>query len=86
MSRKDKFLRKCISCGDFHPKNELIKITKNTNGEIVLNPGNDFVGRSVYICKNLACIENSFKKNRIQKNIRANVTLELNEIIRTVLV
>ncbi|MBQ2645437.1 YlxR family protein, partial [bacterium] len=52
-----KFLRKCIGCGSYKEKNELIKITKDSKTqETFINPISKIFGRSCYICKDENCI------------------------------
>ncbi len=68
--------RKCISCGEIKPKEELIKITKeHTSGDIVIQPNSKTFGRSVYLCYNENCINMAFKKNKINKMLRTNTEI-----------
>lgn len=68
--------RKCIGCLKTFDRNEMFKIMKKyDSGEIVLSPSNKDFGRSVYICKNKNCIDNAFKKgkiNRLLKNFHSD--------------
>ena len=76
-------VRKCISCGEFKPREDMIKITKEfSSGEVVLNPNSKTFGRSAYLCYNLSCIENAFKKNRLNKVLKTNFNLGKDDIIR----
>ena len=69
--------RKCISCGEIKPKEELIKITKeHTSGDIVIQPNSKTFGRSVYLCYNENCINMAFKKNRINKMLKTNANID----------
>ena len=45
-------IRKCCGCGKESNKENLIKITRNKNGEVRIKPDSKFTCRSVYICKN----------------------------------
>lgn len=86
MSRRDKFLRKCIGCDQFKDKIELIRIMReNITKDIVVNPSSKTFGRSVYICNNLSCVENAFKKMKISKFLKKKVDLDVKEKIKTVL-
>lgn len=86
MSKAKRFLRKCISCGTYKNKNDLIKITtEHSTGEIRVNPDNSFFGRSCYICKDENCINNAFYKSKIAKIIKKNVNSDLKEKIMSVL-
>lgn len=86
MSRKDKFLRQCRSCGKFSEKHDLIRLTEDfVTKEVKLNDKGNIFGRSVYICKNTECIENAFKKKKSARSFLAKVPDELKKLIYTVL-
>lgn len=86
MSSEKKFLRKCIGCNEYKDKQYLIRVLANSeNDEILINPPPKVFGRSVYVCHNLDCIENAFKKMKISKFIRKKINIELKEKIKTVL-
>lgn len=86
MSSDKKFLRKCIGCGKYAEKKDLIKITAVKNeDEIFINPSSKHFGRSCYLCKDENCINTAFKKLRISKILRRNVDKTLKEKIITVL-
>ena len=69
--------RKCAGCGKIKDRNSMIKITRDAHFDIFINPDNKKFGRSVYLCYNNACIEAAFKKNRIQKALKAPIPKEL---------
>ena len=55
----------------------MIKITKDHfTGELVVNPNTKTFGRSAYLCYNQSCVENAFKKNKLNKVLRTSKTLE----------
>lgn len=69
--------RKCIACGELKNRDEMIKITKDyKNANVVINPNNFTFGRSVYLCYNQNCIDNAFKKNRINKVLKINANID----------
>lgn len=78
-------LRKCIGCFELRNRDELIKITRDSkSGEIFINPKPKIFGRSVYLCYNNSCIENSLKKNKLAKFLKANLTEEFKEKLKTI--
>lgn len=86
MSLSKKFLRRCISCGAYRMKSDLIKITAEHNtGEIFVNPDSSVFGRSCYICKDKNCTKEAFHKMKISKVLKKNVNLKIKEKIMTVL-
>ena len=48
--------RKCIVCGENKDKNDLIRIVKNKEEGIILDPTGKKNGRGAYICKEEKCI------------------------------
>lgn len=69
--------RKCITCGELKPKEELIKITKeHTSGNIVIMPNSKVFGRSAYLCYNKDCISMAFKKNRLNKILKSGINID----------
>ncbi len=86
MTDARKFMRKCITCGSYKQKEDLIKITKEgKTGEIYINPATNIYGRSCYICRDENCIKTAIKKMKISKNLRKNFSEEIKEKIITVL-
>ena len=78
-------LRKCIGCFETKNRDELVKITREHNtGEIFINPNSKIFGRSVYLCYNDSCIQNSFKKNKLARFLKTNLSEELKEKLITI--
>lgn len=77
--------RKCISCGEYKNRSEMIKITKeHASGNVVIEPDSKTFGRSVYLCYNQNCIDNAFKKNRINTILKTNSNIN-KEILENLL-
>ena len=75
-------LRKCVSCGEIKPRENMIKITKeHTTGKPIVNPDSKTFGRSVYLCYNQSCIEQAIKKNRINKVLKTNIDIDLKGLL-----
>ena len=58
--------RKCLACNIVTDRNNLIKITRLTDGTLKINPTSKEIGRSVYVCKNPECIKNFIKRKRLR--------------------
>ncbi len=72
------FERKCVACGSYKKKDELIKLTKeNPHNDVVLNGNSEVFGRSAYLCYNISCIEGALKKNRLQRALKTNISEDL---------
>ena len=77
--------RKCIVCNKTKSRDDLIKITKNSNNEVRVMPDSSFFGRSAYICKSQECVCKAFKKDKLFKILKINPEESLKEKIWAVL-
>ena len=68
--------RKCVGCGEFKTRENLIRIMKTDKDGLVVNPYSKTFGRSAYLCYNQSCIELALKKSKLNKALKTNVTLE----------
>lgn len=73
--------RKCVACGEFKPRNNLIRVMKTVTNELVINPNSETFGRSAYLCYNQSCIELALKKSKLNKALKTNATLEKSALI-----
>lgn len=82
MKSDKKFKRKCVFCGAYKNKEELIKITKTQDNKIILNPTTLEHGRSVYVCQNNECIKNAIKNKKLNKALKIQIPDEIiNQIL-----
>ena len=81
---KKNILRRCIGCFKTFPREEMIKITRDSKtGKIFINPNSKIFGRSVYLCYNDSCINNSLKKNRLMKFLKTGFNEEFKQKLLT---
>ena len=73
--------RKCIVCGENKDKHELIRIVKNKEEGIILDPTGKKNGRGAYICKNETCINEAKKKRKLEKVSKTEISDDLYEEI-----
>lgn len=66
-------LRLCIGCQEKKPKKELVRIVKTPENEIKLDSSGKMNGRGVYLCKDEACFDEAFKKNKFQKSFQKEI-------------
>lgn len=69
--------RKCVACGKYDDRENMIRITRTAGGEVVVNGNSKVFGRSAYICYNKDCVNGAFKKNRVQKVLKAQISEDL---------
>lgn len=79
----NEILRKCIGCFEHKYRSQMIKITReHKSSQIFINPDSKIFGRSVYLCYNNSCLDNSLKKNKLAKFLKASLSEEIKEQLR----
>ena len=54
-------MRMCVACRQMKPKQELIRVVRTPEGEVLSGVGGKINGRGAYICNDIACIEKAEK-------------------------
>lgn len=70
-------IRKCLGCGNRFPKNELIRVLRTPEGEIVLDLVGKKNGRGAYMCKSVECFKKARKSRRIDSSLDCTVPEEV---------
>jgi predicted RNA-binding protein YlxR (DUF448 family) len=69
--------RMCTGCMEMKPKKELIRVVRNKEGEVSLDPTGKKPGRGAYLCRNIQCLEKSFKTRRLERNLETKISEEI---------
>ena len=76
-------LRKCVATGEQLPKKELIRIVKNKEGEVSVDPTGKKNGRGAYLKRSLDAIELAKKKNILNRVLDTEIPEEIYEELKT---
>ena len=77
--------RTCMGCNQKKDKKQLIRIVKNKENEISIDRTGKKEGRGAYICDDIKCLEKLIKSNRLQKIFEMNISQEIYESLRGVI-
>ncbi|MCR5623618.1 MAG: YlxR family protein [Lachnospiraceae bacterium] len=77
MNQKKEVLRQCAGCRERKPKNEMFRVIRTPDGEIEVDITGKKNGRGVYLCKNLECLEESYKRRTLDKSLKTKVPEEV---------
>lgn len=66
-------VRTCVACRAVVPKKDLIRVLKDSSGEILVDTAGNQNGRGAYICKNPACIEKAQKIRGLERGLKSAV-------------
>ncbi len=75
-------LRKCIGCQEMKNKNEMIRILRTPEGEIVLDATGKKNGRGAYLCRDSECFQKAVKNRGIERSLKLPVSEETYESLK----
>jgi predicted RNA-binding protein YlxR (DUF448 family) len=62
--------RTCVTCGIKKPKNALLRIVLNKDGETEIDNNLNLPGRGAYVCKSKSCLSDSLSKAHLEYALR----------------
>ena len=71
--------RKCIACQERDSKKGLMRIVKNKESQIFLDPTGKANGRGAYICKDAECLKKAIKSKALNRAFKIEVPNEVYE-------
>lgn len=66
-------LRKCVATQEQLPKKELIRIVRNKEGEVSIDPTGKMNGRGAYLKRSLEAIEIAKKKGVLKRSLEVDI-------------
>jgi len=70
-------LRQCVGCHEMKNKNELIRILKTENEDIIIDTTGKKNGRGAYICPNGECLEKAISSKGLERSFKMPVSIEI---------
>ncbi len=74
--------RKCIVTGEMKPKKELIRVVRNKEGEVFVDPSGKKNGRGAYLTGTLEVIKQAEETNILSTQLNAKVDVSIYEELR----
>ncbi len=78
--------RRCIACNEQKDKKELLRIVRTPEGNIEIDLTGKKNGRGAYICKSEDCLKKVIKSKKLERSFEKEISNELYENIRGVIV
>ena len=76
-------LRKCVATGEQLPKKELIRVVKNKEGQVFVDPTGKMNGRGAYLKKSLEAIEIAQKKAILKRSLEIDIPNEIYDDLKS---
>ena len=78
--------RKCIACSDRGEKKQLMRIVKNKEGEIFMDPTGKANGRGAYVHLSEECLEKAIKDHLLEKSFKSSIPQDLYDKLKEELI
>lgn len=75
-------LRTCLGCKEAKPKKELIRIVKQSDGNIMVDFTGKANGRGAYLCPNADCLAQAIKAKRLSREFECEIPQEVYEELK----
>lgn len=66
-------MRMCIACREMKPKKEMLRVVKNSLGEIFVDTTGKAAGRGAYICNAEECLKKLDNKKLLNRAFKTDV-------------
>lgn len=77
-------LRKCIVTHEMKPKEELIRVVRNKEGGVFVDPTGKKNGRGAYLSKDLSVIDKAMDTHILNQQFKTNIDNEIYEELRQI--
>lgn len=77
MKKKKTPLRKCIVTKEMMPKQQLIRVVRNKEGEVFIDETGKQNGRGAYLTKDASVVETARQKSILSHHLKAKVDDEI---------
>ena len=64
-------VRQCAACRQQKEKNQLARVVRTPQGEILYDPKGKLSGRGVYLCPSLSCLEKAIKSRALSRALES---------------
>lgn len=76
-------LRTCIACRREADKRELVRLVRDAEGDVHVDPTGKAAGRGASVCADMACFEAAVGRKRLGPALRSSLTEEDVERLRS---
>ena len=75
-------MRRCAACRQVRHKSELLRVVKNSDGEISIDTAKKFFGRGAYLCRSPECATTLQKRRCLDRIFKVKVPDELYDMVK----
>ena len=72
-------MRMCVGCREMKEKKTLIRVVRNPEGEVFIDPTGKKSGRGAYVCRNAECLKRAIKQRQLERAFECALGEETHE-------
>ena len=65
--------RTCLGCREVRNKNELVRIVRTPEGEVIVDARGRANGRGAYICNNAECLRKAVRTKALERALKVEI-------------
>lgn len=69
--------RQCMGCRERKPKRELLRVVRQTDGNVVLDFSGKVNGRGAYVCPKTECLKKAQKTKALERCLETDIPQEV---------
>ena len=70
-------MRQCVGCKQLKPKKELVRVVKNSEGEISIDLVGKKPGKGAYVCRDIECFKAARKAKSFERSLSCSIPAEI---------
>lgn len=70
-------MRQCVGCKQLKSKKELVRVVKNSEGEVSIDLVGKKPGKGAYICHDIECFKTARKAKSFERSLSCSIPAEV---------
>lgn len=75
-------LRKCVGCGELIGKKGAVRVVRDKNGSVAVDPIGKMQGRGAYLCKAMNCFEVAQKGRKLERSLKCQISADIYDTVK----
>lgn len=67
-------MRMCVGCREMKEKRELIRIVRDPEGNVSIDPTGKKSGRGAYVCRSGDCLKRALKQRQLERQLEVTLS------------
>ena len=75
-------MRQCTGCREMKSKQEMMRVLKTAEDELVLDTPGKKNGRGAYVCFSMECLEKAMKSRGLERSLKTRIPEDVYETLK----